>query len=1140
MARLIIRLLGPVQVTLDGQPVTRFESEKSRALLAYLAAKPERPHQREALAEMLWPGRPEGAARANLRHTLAHLRQVIGDEVADPPFLLPTRHTIQFNEASDARIDVVAFSALVPAQPPTHVPTDHQGLSQLEDAVQLYRGPFLEDLSLADSAAFEEWRVLGRERFSRLAIDALVRLADGYERLGEVERALAYARRGLVLEPWDEMVHQQVMRLLARSGRRAEALAQFDTCRHRLAEELGVEPAAETTRLYEQIQQGELGPELTMRPGSPPVPVWNLPASATPFFGRADELAALEAWLADSDTRLITISGPGGSGKTRLAVEAGARVAERDRQALADGSPDGGPPLAYPHGIIFVPLAAIDSAEEMVPALANALGLRLEGGQAQLLEALRRKQILLILDNLEQLLSGVELLAEILRAAPGVQILATSREQLQLRGEHVLAVGGLDYADREASRRLPDTAAMDTHLAASPAFQLFLESARRVQPSLALAPEDLPVMLQICRQVDGLPLALELAASWADVISLSDIVAETQQSLSFLEAEWRDAPERHRSMRAVFDVSWRRLNQAERDVFSRLSVFRGGFSQTATTQVAGAEASARTLAALVRKSFLQYDPPRNRYQIHELLRQYGALHLAKEPKQEADAFDRHSGYFCAWLRALGPDLRSRRQRAALTEIEADLENARAACLWAADQGQVDRINQAVYALGLYYFLQGALEAGEATFRALVEKLETGVHRPLGTGRSVAWAMARLYLRRSMFASVMGNSARCDLFAHKALEILDSPVLVGEDARSERANAWMRLGYAVRDTDPEEARIRFRESQQLFEEIGDSLGISDALEGLGRAARNLRDFGAAQQAVAESLRLRLEAGDAIGTAEATGLLGHIALWRGEFASAEQLVRQGLTAPESTNHWLGLSQFLAGRFGKARATAADSIVLYSDLGQCREAAYSMVILGQCHQHLGDYQTARVNAQEGLDMAQSVDFPRGAAMGSGLLGAVALAQGNYDEARTRCEASLAVWQQSSGHPSEFEGELACLALAACGLGNCDEARAHLRAQLAWAQESQMLMPALFGLVAAARLLADVGEMERAVELYALAAQNPFVANSRWFEDVAGKQLAAQAATLPEMVLAAARDRGQARDLHATVAELLAELRS
>jgi tetratricopeptide (TPR) repeat protein len=290
-----------------------------------------------------------------------------------------------------------------------------------------------------------------------------------------------------------------------------------------------------------------------------------------------------------------------------------------------------------------------------------------------------------------------------------------------------------------------------------------------------------------------------------------------------------------------------------------------------------------------------------------------------------------------------------------------------------------------------------------------------------------------------------------------------------------------------------------------------------------------------------LRLRQEAGDGLGTGEATALLGHIALWQGDFARAEQLVRQGLTTLETTTgHWLSLAQFLAGRFEKARATAAGSIVHFFDLGQRREAAYSMVILGQCHQHLGDYQAARVNAREGLEVAESVGFPRGAGIGLGLLGAVALAEAKYDEACTRCEESLAVWQQSSGHPSEFEGELACLALAAWGLGNRDEARECLRAQLAWAQESQMLMPALFGLVAAARLLADKGEVERAVEVYALAMRYPFIAQSQWFADVARNQLAAFAATLPAERVATLQESGRTRDLETTVEELLTELRA
>lgn len=257
MARLTVRMLGPFQATLAGKPVTGFETEKARALLAYLAAESSRPRRREVLAEMLWPDRPEGAGRANLRHTLATLRRAIGDHGAEPPFLLPTRHAIQFNASSDAWIDVAAFSALLPACQSTGLPADRQTAHQLEEAVQLYRGSFLEDISLGDSATFEEWLVLKREQFGRQVLETLYRLAGYHEWRGEYEQALTYAWRQLELEPWNEAAQQQVMRLLALSGQRCAALAQYETCCRLLAEELGVKPAEETTRLYERICAGE-------------------------------------------------------------------------------------------------------------------------------------------------------------------------------------------------------------------------------------------------------------------------------------------------------------------------------------------------------------------------------------------------------------------------------------------------------------------------------------------------------------------------------------------------------------------------------------------------------------------------------------------------------------------------------------------------------------------------------------------------------------------------------------------------------------------------------------------------------------------------------------------------------------------
>jgi DNA-binding SARP family transcriptional activator len=253
MARLTLSLLGAFQATLAGEPITRFESNKVRALLTYLAVEADRLHRRDSLAALLWPDWPDEAARGNLRHALANLRRAIGDHQATPPHLCISRETIQFNTDSDYCLDVTAITAAVRA--------DDAGQSTvrgLEDAMAVYRGGFLEGFFLKGCPAFEDWVSLWRERLHREALSALYRLADHYGQRGEYQRACTHVRRQTELEPWHEKAHQQLMRLLALSGERGAALAQYETCRRVLGEELGVQPSEETTRLYQQIRDGEL------------------------------------------------------------------------------------------------------------------------------------------------------------------------------------------------------------------------------------------------------------------------------------------------------------------------------------------------------------------------------------------------------------------------------------------------------------------------------------------------------------------------------------------------------------------------------------------------------------------------------------------------------------------------------------------------------------------------------------------------------------------------------------------------------------------------------------------------------------------------------------------------------------------
>jgi predicted ATPase len=1047
-----------------------------------------------------------------------------------------THQTIQFNGQSDYWLDADVFEALAGAVPRTS--------ERLEQAVSLVRGPFLEGFSLADAAPFEEWQLLRQERLGRQVVEVYRDLAAIYEGQGAHEQALAHARRRVELEPWQEEGHRQLMRLLVITGRRSEALTQYEKVSRSLQEELGAEPSAETRALHEAILAGELAQAPARRPG-PPVPVWNLPASPTPFFGRVDELAALEERVEDPGSRLLTLTGPGGSGKTRLAVELGARAAESDRQALDDGMP-----LLFPHGVGFVPLAAVDSAEGLVPALGEALDMRLQGGEEQLLQALRRRQMLLILDNFEHLLDGVGLLAEIVRTAPGVKVLATSRERLQLQGECVFSLLGLSYPDHDLGPSSPEATDPDACVAAYPAFQLLVESARRVEPYFDLSTGDLPLVLEICRQVDGLPLALVLAASWADTLSLNDILAETRKSLGFLQAEWRDAPARHRSMRAVLDVSWRRLDQSEKTAFSQASVFRGGFSREAASQVVtGGEAAPHLLASLVRKSFLQHDRVKNRYQIHELLRQYGAEKLASDPALEAATRDQHSQYYCERLGHAVGGSEDSELSSVWDAVQDDIENVRAACIWAAACWHPGRLVQAADALGWFYYRgYGSLQQGETTFRAMEEALGASKAWPPSETSDRARTMVRILAWRATFRQLVAVDRETSKhLLRESLALLDDPTLVDEDCSLERAQIAHQTGYYLLYPDARTARQHFAESFRLYQEAGHKLGMGSALLGLGRAASFSGLQEEAREAVGQCISVYRAIGDRVGESEAMGVLGGmVAAKQFRFREAEDLIRQGLSVAPETNRFgiaYGLGQICSmqlwtGRFAEAETTALDGIAAWEDLGQRAWTVRTSAVLAEARLHRGAYPETRVLAEETVSRAREIGYVIGASQVQIVLGEVLLAEGTLPQAYATFQESLSDLMEISDDPRNVHPS-AWLGLAARGLELRLEARQHLATGLDWASRHQELRELMVTLAGIALLLADEGEVERAVELYALASRYPFVANSRWFEDVVGREIAAAAATLSAERDATARQRGHARDLEATAAELLAEFR-
>ncbi|MBM2847359.1 MAG: putative LuxR family transcriptional regulator [Anaerolineales bacterium] len=654
--RLTITLFGKPRVERAKRAITGFISAKAQALLFYLAAT-GRPHTREALAGLLWGGMPEAQAGKNLRNALSNLRSLVGD------YLTITREEVAFKRDVDYWLDVEAFRSAL-----AEIASRDWGA--LAHAVELYQGDFLEGFYIPEALAFEEWMLGQRSILRGLMVQALHTLVSQHLESEEYAPGIDYANRLLGLEPWREETHRHLMILLARSRQRSAALAQYETCRRVLVEELGVQPMQETTVLYERLKAAAAPPP------------HNLPPQPTPFVGREAELAEIARYLKNREAQLLTLVGPGGIGKTRLALQAAARCVGPEAAFDTD----------FADGVFFVPLAANTAAESGAPstliaALADALPFSFQGPvhpQAQLLNYLREKKMLLILDNFEHLAAEARQLGDILRLVPGIKLLVTSRVRLSLREEWALEVEGLAYP--KAGDAVPPGDAAEGYSAIA----LFVQQARRMRLGFTLVPADIPHVVRICQLVEGVPLGIELAASWLRVLSCVEIAAEIEKGLDFLTSAFQNVSERHRSLRAVFEHSWNLLSPPEQILFRQLSVFRGGFQREAAAEVVGA--SLPVLAGLADKSLLRRTAS-GRYEVHELLRQYAEEKLRLIPEEHERVHDQHCRYYAELLSQHKTQLKGENSLAELTALSVERENVRAAWNRAVEHRKVAELNQ---------------------------------------------------------------------------------------------------------------------------------------------------------------------------------------------------------------------------------------------------------------------------------------------------------------------------------------------------------------------------------------------------------------------------------------------------------------
>lgn len=973
MASISISLFGSVRFFNSNAPINTITSPKIHALVAFLALTADQSHDRAEIAELIWPERPPGVARQNLRQALTRLNRGLGTEL-----LCVTRQTMQFrSEAS--YVDVRHFMDLIETCH-THAHLDlgqcRRCCQKLAEAVALYRDDFLATL-VVESPPFEQWMRTRRESLGQQTKHAIRTLVQHHAGRGEYDDALRFASRRTEIDPLDEGGHLQLMETLARAGRMEDALAQYERCRQLFRDELDVEPAPETTALWEELRGTEAAQwreEEVVQRQSGDGSLRNFPVQHTPFVGREGELVALRELLHNPVCHLLTLLGHGGVGKTRLALQ----TAQAAASEFGDGA-------------AFVELAAIVQQEHVPAAIANVLGLTFSKGVeshaeqwTELLSFLQGKSFLLLLDNAEHLISDeaesgsglCSMVRDLVETAPESKILITSRQPLHLRAEWIFDVEGLNYP--AMNERSSDNPIVDSDFALEQfgSMQLFVQSVQRIKRSFTPGSEDLLAVASISQLVEGTPLALELAASWGREFSCREIQRRLEAGLDCLSTTMHDVPPRHRSIRAVFESTWSQLNSAQRQVCASLSLLRGPFSTAAAFAVAQAERN--ILTDLLDRSLLRATAAfagAERFEMHELLRQYAWEKLAADAALLAKIEKRHAAYFSGFVAAQYKSMEGPGLAAAVQTVHEQIANVRAAWRSSMVNREVAAIQRSASGLLFYYTMTNQTEEAITVFSDGVKMLRT-LAQP-----DADCALAELLVRRSR--------------AYYKLALYPQAV---DDAR---------------------------EGQLLATECGAGrVAMQAALYG-GISLINLGDHEAAHQQLSEALALAQQAKSPKQESDSLRALGILADQRGELDTARKYYEQSLVIGRSLDDPRGISACLGnlgaicrqqGDFERAKDYLAESLAVHVQIGDRSSKGRTLSMLGDLATDLEEYDLAEVYFHQAFEILTEIRQHHYAADALVGLGECYARQGSIERATPLWEKALTQYEEA-GEQNQIE---------------------------------------------------------------------------------------------------------------------------
>jgi predicted ATPase/DNA-binding SARP family transcriptional activator len=902
-SRLEIRLLGPFDARLGSQPLPRARTRKGQHLLALLALRSPREVQREWLAANLWPDSYLENGYYNLRRELSSLRAALGG--ARDLITAPSPHSLRLEMGTSILVDAHRFDLLVQQGDP----------ASLQEAVDLYRGPLLEGWT-------EEWIEADREARHQTCLRALDSLAAGAVGRQEWPEAVRWLKRLTALEPLQDDLQRRLIEALARKGDAAAAVMAYREYRERLHREMNATPSPETTTLFREVQ-AEAGRSVSARRPSavrkePEALNGYLPPLLTSFVGRRQELEEIGTLL--KSFRMVTIVGAGGIGKTRLAI----RAAERSARE-------------FPDGVWFVDLAPVVEESRIVPALARVLGVGEEAGTPLLetvLGFLAEKRLLLVLDNCEHLCArSGEIAGSLLEACPGIRLLATSRQPLETAGERVWAAPPMSLPE---VRHLPKAGeGLAFVLPQFEAVRLFVERAAESMAAFALTEENAPAALRIVRRLDGLPLAIELAAARVRALSVEQVAARLDNRFRLLTRGNAPAPRRHQTLGAAIDWSYDLLTEAERTVFLRLAVFAAGWTLDAAEAVCADEAPSSTgihavqildlLTDLIEKSLVVADVEAagdRRYRMLESIREYALSRLA-EYGLEGEARSRHAAYYLSVAEAGDPHKGGELSSQRLKALEADHDNFRAALQHLSGEDLL----RIVKSLFWFWNVRGH------------------------------WSEGRACLEEALAGYSHADALRAA--ALNGLGIL----------------AWRQGDYGT-------ARCALEEGIAIHRSLGERGSMGSMLGNLGLVLCDLGDYPAARACHAEALEIDRELGHQNVAARLCNL-GLVEMYENELAAALGHFDEAIVLFRENDHQRGVATSLANRglialrLGDYRSAARDNM---EAAAICRELSLKGILgfalhgLGMTAFYENDYSQARAYYLESLKIRQEVADQKG----------------------------------------------------------------------------------------------------------------------------------------------------------------------